>query len=445
MSFESFGLSAELLRAIADKGYNEPTPVQSQAIPIILEGSDLMAGSQTGTGKTAGFTLPLLQNLIKRGSEKRRSSTRALILTPTRELAAQVEQSIRTYAKYLPIKVSVVFGGVNIKPQIFKLRTGVDILVATPGRLLDLVNQRAVSLSHVETFVLDEADHMLDMGFIHDIRKIIALLPKERQNLMFSATYSDEIKKLADGLLHEPKSIQVAKRNATAENVSQVIHPVDTKRKRELLTHLITSQDWKQVLVFIRTKHTADRLAEQLMDAGITAVTIHGNKSQGARSQALAQFKQGKVRVLVATDIAARGLDINNLPHVINYDLPCVPEDYIHRIGRTGRAGNVGGATSLVSVDEHKLLYDIERLLKCKIPQVVIEAFKPDPKIRAVPVMNGRFGKKNGRPMQPRRSNGGNNSNPMQPRRSNGGNNSNNSNSRFPSPSRHRGSFKPSR
>lgn len=392
MSFNEFGLLDELLRAVKEEGYTEPTQVQKESIPIILEGSDLLAGSQTGTGKTAGFTLPLLQNLIKVKKEKKKFSVRALILTPTRELAAQVEESVKTYGKYLPLKSTVVFGGVNINPQMKKLQNGVDILVATPGRLLDLVGQKAVDLSQVEILVLDEADRMLDMGFIHDIRRVLALVPKKRQTLFFSATFSDEIKRLADGILHAPKSIQVARRNSTAESVSQTIHPVDSKRKRELLSHLIKAENWKQVLVFTRTKHGANRLAAQLETDGITSAPIHGNKSQSARTKALADFKQGSVRVLVATDIAARGLDIDQLPYVVNFDLPNVPEDYVHRIGRTGRAGNVGKAVSLVCIDEHKLLADIEKLLKREIPKILIPEFKPDPSIKAEPIINGRSG-----------------------------------------------------
>lgn len=397
---------AELLRAIEEKGYSEATPIQNQAIPLILEGGDLLAGSQTGTGKTAGFTLPLLQNLMKNGREKARApAVRALILTPTRELAAQVEQSVKTYSKYLPLKSFVVFGGVNIDTQINKLRNGVDILVATPGRLLDLVSQRAVDLHRVEILVLDEADRMLDMGFIHDIRKILAMLPKQRQNLLFSATFSDEIKRLADGLLNNPKMIQVAQRNTTATGVSQTIHPVDSCRKRELLSFLITSQTWKQVLVFTRTKHGANRLSKQLISDGITAVAIHGNKSQGARTKALADFKQGSVRVLVATDIAARGLDIVQLPHVVNFDLPNVPEDYVHRIGRTGRAGQEGMAVSLVCIDELKLLSDIEKLLKKELPRVIIPGYVPDPTIKAEPIINGGGGggRRGGNPRAPQR------------------------------------------
>ncbi len=390
MSFKDFNLLPELLLAIEEKGYTVPTPIQAQAIPMILEGGDLLAGSQTGTGKTAGFTLPLLQNLMKRNKQPTLCGVRALILTPTRELALQVEESVKTYGKHLPLKSTVIFGGVNINSQINRVRRGVDIVVATPGRLLDLVSQRAIDLSQVEILVLDEADRMLDMGFIHDIKRVLALLPKKRQNLLFSATFSNEIKKLADGLLNAPRMIEVARRNATAEGVSQTIHPVDSKRKRELLSYLITSESWKQVLVFTRTKHAANRLSLQLETDGISSAAIHGNKSQGARTKALADFKQGSVRVLVATDIAARGIDIDQLPYVVNFDLPNVPEDYVHRIGRTGRAGNNGKAVSLVCIDEHKLLQDIERLLRREIPQIVIPDYKPDPTIKAQPIINGR-------------------------------------------------------
>ncbi len=405
MSFNTLGLSAELLRAVSKQGYTEPTPVQRQAIPPILEGRDIMAGAQTGTGKTAGFTLPLLQRLNATRSGGR-PPVRALIITPTRELAAQVEESVITYGKYLPLKSAVIFGGVNINPQIEKLRRGVDILVATPGRLLDHVGQRTLDLSKVEILVLDEADRMLDMGFIPDIRRILKLLPKERQNLLFSATFSDEIKKLADGLLNSPEMIQVARRNTTAELVEQVVHPVDRERKRELLSFLISSGKWQQVLVFSRTKHGANRLAQQLKRDGISATAIHGNKSQAARTRALADFKKGEVRVLVGTDIAARGLDIDQLPHVVNFDLPNVPEDYVHRIGRTGRAGYEGEAVSLVCVDEHKLLKDIERMLNREIPKSVIQGYEPDPSIRAEPIPNGRNQRGSGtqRPWQPKRN-----------------------------------------
>jgi len=400
MSFDTLGLSAELLRAVADQGYSEPTPVQSQAIPVILQGKDLLAGAQTGTGKTAGFTLPLLQRLSDATPVKGRRPVRALILTPTRELAAQVGESVNTYGRHLPLTSTVIFGGVKINPQIARLRTGVDIVVATPGRLLDHVSQKTLDLSTVEILVLDEADRMLDMGFIHDIRKILALLPKRRQNLLFSATYSNEIRRLADKLLDAPVLIDVALRNIPTELVSQVIHPVDRERKRELLSFMVGSQNWRQVLVFTRTKHGANRLSQQLEKDGISSAAIHGNKSQGARTRALADFKRGEVRVLVATDIAARGLDIDQLPHVVNYELPNVPEDYVHRIGRTGRAGNEGQAVSLVCVDEHKLLGDIERLLKRDLSRIVIPGYEPDPSIRAEPIQQ----RSNGRPGGPTRS-----------------------------------------
>ncbi|TNE80607.1 MAG: ATP-dependent RNA helicase RhlE [Gammaproteobacteria bacterium] len=390
MLFSELGLSAELLRAVSEQGYSQPTPIQAQAIPVVLEGKDVLAGAQTGTGKTAGFTLPLLQRLGTQKPTGSRRPVRALVLTPTRELAAQVGESVATYGKYLPIRSGIIFGGVNINPQISMLRKGVDILVATPGRLLDHVQQRTLDLSQVEILVLDEADRMLDMGFIHDIRKVLALLPKQRQNLLFSATFSNEIKALADGLLDSPTLIEVARRNTASERVEQVVHLVDKNRKRELLSYLIGSGNWRQVLVFTRTKHGANRLAQQLEQDGLTAAAIHGNKSQGARTRALADFKKGSVRVLVATDIAARGLDIDQLPHVVNFELPNVPEDYVHRIGRTGRAGNEGEAVSLVCVDEHKLLRDIERLLKREVPKVAVDGFEPDLSIRPEPIQNGR-------------------------------------------------------
>lgn len=365
MSFDSLGLNPDILRAVAEQGYLEPTPIQQQAIPAVLQGRDLMASAQTGTGKTAGFTLPLLQHLIqKEPHAKGRRPVRALILTPTRELAAQIGENVRDYSKYLNIRSLVVFGGVSINPQMMKLRSGVDVLVATPGRLLDLEHQNAVSLDKVEILVLDEADRMLDMGFIHDIRRVLAKLPAKRQNLLFSATFSDDIKALAEKLLHNPLEIEVARRNTASEQVTQHVHFVDKKRKRELLSQMIGEGNWQQVLVFTRTKHGANHLAEQLNKDGIRSAAIHGNKSQGARTRALADFKSGGIRVLVATDIAARGLDIEELPHVVNYELPNVPEDYVHRIGRTGRAAATGEALSLVCVDEHKLLHDIERLLK---------------------------------------------------------------------------------
>lgn len=395
MSFKNFNLLQDLLRAIEEIGYTDPTPIQSQAIPLILEGGDLLAGAQTGTGKTAGFALPMLQNLVKKN--KPRGKVRALILTPTRELASQVEENVRAFGKYLPFRSIVIFGGVSINPQISKLQKGVDIIIATPGRLLDLINQKAVDLSQVEILVLDEADRMLDMGFIHDIRKLLAILPKKRQNLLFSATFSKEIQTLANDLLDNPKMIQAATLNSTAEGISQIIHPVDSKRKPALLSHLISTHQWKQVLVFSRTKHGANRLAGKLEADGISAAAIHGNKSQNARTKALEDFKTGKVRILVATDIAARGLDIDMLPHVVNFDLPNVPEDYVHRIGRTGRAGNSGEAVSLVCIDEHQLLRDIERLLKCKLPQVTIKGYEPDPSIPAQPILNGGGGRQNTR------------------------------------------------
>ena len=353
MSFESLGLSAELLRALSEQGYSTPTPIQQKAIPVILEGSDVLAAAQTGTGKTAGFTLPLLQRLsTNRQSKQKLHKPRALILVPTRELAAQVAESVNTYGRHLDLRYAVIFGGVKINPQIARLKRGIDVLIATPGRLLDHVQQRTLDLSKIDILVLDEADRMLDMGFIHDIRKVLALLPKQRQNLLFSATFSEEIRALADKLLNRPASIDVAPKNTAAETVAQIIYPVDKKRKRELLSHMIGANNWRQVLVFTRTKHGANRLAQQLEKDGLSAAAIHGNKSQGARTRALAGFKNGSVRVLVATDIAARGLDIDQLPHVVNFELPNVAEDYVHRIGRTGRAGNEGEAVSLVCVDE---------------------------------------------------------------------------------------------
>jgi ATP-dependent RNA helicase RhlE len=390
MSFDSLGLTADLLRAVAEEGYTTPTPIQLQAIPLILQGRDMLAGAQTGTGKTAGFTLPMLQLLAARPVQGRRR-VRALVMVPTRELAAQVAVSIETYGRYLPkLTTAVVFGGVSINPQIATLRHGVDILVATPGRLLDHAQQRTVDLSAVEILVLDEADRMLDMGFIRDIRRVLAMLPARRQNLLFSATCPDEIRALANSLLHDPAQIEVARRNAPTELVTQVVHPVDRGRKRELLSHLMNDGDWRQVLVFTRTKHGANRLSEQLARDGITAAAIHGNKSQGARTKALADFKAGSIRALVATEVAARGLDIDQLPHVVNFELPHVAEDYVHRIGRTGRAGSEGEAVSLVCVDERGLLSDIERLLGREIPRRMVNGFEPDPSIRSEPVQMGR-------------------------------------------------------
>ena len=389
MSFATLGLSEALVRAVTEHGYTIPTPIQAQAIPAVLKGGDLLAGAQTGTGKTAGFVLPILQRLTTTASPASPFGGRAvrtLILTPTRELAAQVEESVRTYGKYVKITSTVIYGGVGSNPQIAALRKGVDVLVATPGRLLDLQQQRAVDLSKVEILVLDEADRMLDMGFIHDIKRILALLPKQRQNLLFSATFSEEIKELADRLLNQPAMIEVARRNSTVDVIEQVVHPVDRHRKAEMLTHLIRTHHWVQVLVFTRTKHGANRLAEQLVKSGIPALAIHGNKSQGARTKALSEFKRDKLQVLVATDIAARGIDIDQLPHVVNYDLPNVPEDYVHRIGRTGRAGAGGAAVSLVCVDEHGFLRDIERMIKREIPQQVLAGFEPDRNARPEPI-----------------------------------------------------------
>ncbi len=377
MSFDSLGLSAPLLKAIAKQGYDKPSPIQEQAIPAVLKGRDVMAAAQTGTGKTAGFTLPILE-ILSTGAPVKPGQARVLILTPTRELAAQIEASVMTYGKFLPITSTVVFGGVKINPQINRLRKGVDILVATPGRLLDLHNQKAVRFDQLEMLVLDEADRMLDMGFIHDIRKILATLPKRRQNLMFSATFSQEIRKLAKTMVNDPVEISVSPRNTTVETVKQWIHPVDKAKKSELLSHLILEHKWFQVLVFSRTKHGANRLAKQLETRGIPAIAIHGNKSQAARTRALADFKKGKVQVMVATDIAARGIDIDLLPQVVNFDLPNVPEDYVHRIGRTGRAGSKGQAVSLVSADEFKQLRDIENLIKQKLERILVDGFEPN-------------------------------------------------------------------
>lgn len=400
MSFASLGLSAQILKAVANKGYDTPSPIQAQAIPAVLEGKDVMAAAQTGTGKTAGFTLPLLE-LLSKGNKAPAKQVRALVLTPTRELAAQVGESVEVYGKNLPLKSAVIFGGVGIGPQISKLSRGVDILVATPGRLLDLYNQRAVNFSQLEVLVLDEADRMLDMGFIHDIKKILAILPAKRQNLMFSATFSDDIRKLAKGLVNNPVEISVTPRNATANTVKQWICPVDKGQKASVLVKLIKQHDWQQVLVFSRTKHGANRLAKNLDAKGITAAAIHGNKSQGARTKALAEFKSGDVRVLVATDIAARGLDIDQLPQVVNFDLPNVPEDYVHRIGRTGRAGATGQAVSLVSDEEIKLLRDIELLIKQNLERRVIEGFEPSHKLPETDLTRKSHGQNKG----PRNSN----------------------------------------
>ena len=366
MQFNELGLCTDLLRAVAEQGYDAPTPIQSKSIPVVLGGHDLMAAAQTGTGKTAGFVLPVLQLLQDRPSGKR-AKPRVLVMTPTRELAAQVEESVRAYGKYVPSKSAVIFGGVGMTPQIKALRDGVDIVVATPGRLLDHAGQKTIDLSAIEIFILDEADRMLDMGFIHDIRKVVAILPRQRQTLMFSATFSDDIRKLAVNYLKSPQQVEVAPRNATADAVAQCVYRVDKAKKRDLLIRLIDENNWHQVLVFTRTKHGANALAEKIDKAGFPAAAIHGNKSQSARTKALADFKSLKLHVLVATDIAARGIDIDQLPYVVNYELPNVPEDYVHRIGRTGRAGHSGLAVSLVSADESPLLADIEKLLKRKI------------------------------------------------------------------------------
>ena len=380
MTFDQLGLSAEILRAIHDQGYTDPTPIQAQAIPPILDGKDIMGGAQTGTGKTASFTLPMLHRLqlyANTSVSPAKHPIRSLILVPTRELAAQVFESVKTYGKYLPLKCTVVYGGVNMDPQITDLRAGVEILVATPGRMLDHIQQKTMRLSKVEILVLDEADRMLDMGFLPDIKRILALMPQQRQSLMFSATFSEEIKKLANNILKEPTLIEVAKQNSVSSLVTHVVHPVDREHKRELLAHLIKSQNLEQVLVFVRTKHGANNLARQLEKDGVTSTAIHGDKSQPQRTQALEEFKQGKVRILVATDVAARGLDIEDLPHVTNFELPNTPEDYIHRIGRTGRAGTKGWATSLVCDDENELLEGIEKLIKVKLTKKIIPGFEP--------------------------------------------------------------------
>ncbi|QUX90769.1 ATP-dependent RNA helicase [Marinomonas sp. A3A] len=376
MSFNKLGLSAPILKAIEDQGYTEPSAIQAQAIPAILEGQDVMAAAQTGTGKTAGFTLPLLE-ILSKGENAQSNQVRALVLTPTRELAAQVAESVKNYGQHLSLKSTVVFGGVKINPQMMALRRGADILIATPGRMMDLYNQKAVRFDKLEILVLDEADRMLDMGFIHDIKKILAILPKKRQNLLFSATFSPEIRQLAKGLVNNPVEISVTPRNATAVSVEQWLHPVDKKRKTELLIQLIADGRWDQALVFSRTKHGANKITKQLEDAGIRASAIHGNKSQGARTRALSDFKEGRIRILVATDIAARGLDIEQLPHVVNFDLPDVAEDYVHRIGRTGRAGATGKAISLVAADELDQLRAIERLTQKLIERRYEDDFMP--------------------------------------------------------------------
>jgi len=390
MSFKNLGLQEEIVQAIAEKGYKEATPIQAKVIPLAIERHDILASAQTGTGKTGGFTLPLLQVLMNTKGNEQKHVIRALILTPTRELASQVAESVKAYGKHLPFKAQVIFGGVNINAQIRKLQNGADIIIATPGRLLDLVSQDVIDLSRIEILVLDEADRMLDMGFIHDIKKILKLMPAKRQNLLFSATFSEEIKKLSAGILKNPQIVEVSKQNTATDLVTHIIYPVDNKRKRELLSFLIKTNKWEQVLVFTRTKHGANKLAKQLSIDGIISEAIHGNKSQSARTKALSDFKSGTLKVLVATDIAARGLDIEQLPHVVNFELPNVPEDYIHRIGRTGRSGNEGWACSLVCVDELKLLANIEKLLKQKITKKFEIGFEVDKNISAEPIQNGR-------------------------------------------------------
>ncbi len=408
-AFTALGLSEPLLRAVADCGYSNPSPIQQQCIPAVLEGRDVMAAAQTGTGKTAGFTLPMLERL-QHGPRARQGAVRALVLTPTRELAAQVAESVVAYGRFLDLRSDVVFGGVSINPQIERLRRGTDVLVATPGRLMDLQQQGALSLARVEILVLDEADRMLDMGFIRDIRRILALMPERRQNLLFSATFSGEIRRLATGLLHQPVLIQATPENRTAVTVEQLLHPCDMDRKSDLLVHLIRSNDWQQVLVFSRTKHGANRVAEKLEKEGLSAAAIHGNKSQGARTRALAGFKSGEVRVLVATDIAARGIDIHQLPHVVNLDLPNVAEDYVHRIGRTGRAGCDGHAVSLVAAEEHELLRAIERLIGNPLARREVPGFEPT--VLSAPPLDlsggrGRQGTRGGGRSQGGRAGGG--------------------------------------
>ncbi len=393
MQFEELQLAPAILQAVREQGYETPTPIQAQAIPAVLAGHDLLAGAQTGTGKTAAFTLPILHRLAQEPAAKGKSGAkaiRALVLTPTRELAAQVEESVRTYGKYLDLKSTVVFGGVGMNPQIERLQRGVDILVATPGRLLDLQEQGFLDLSQVQVLVLDEADRMLDMGFIHDVKKVLALLPKHKQSLLFSATFSDEIRELANGLLREPQHIQVTPSNTTVQRITQVIHPVGRAKKKQALLHIIEQHQWSQVLVFTRTKFGANHVADFLNQHGVKAMALHGNKSQSARTQALADFKSGALRALVATDIAARGIDIDELPHVVNYDIPNVPEDYVHRIGRTGRAGASGEAVSLVCLDEEGFMMEIERFTRQEIPVQVLEGLGPEPGEKAEPIAMGR-------------------------------------------------------
>lgn len=390
MTFEELNLAPAIVQAVHEQGYTTPTPIQEQAIPAVLAGHDLLAGAQTGTGKTAAFSLPILHRLTQGGTQKPAGGIRALILSPTRELAAQIEDNLRCYAQHLPVKSTVIFGGVGMKPQIDRIRKGIDILVATPGRLLDLQQQGLLDLSNVEVLVLDEADRMLDMGFIHDVKKILALVPKDKQSLLFSATFSDDIRELAGTLLKNPQSIQVTPRNTTVQRITQIIHPVGRRKKKEALLHIIQEHNWSQVLVFTRTKFGANHVAEYLTKHGVTAMALHGNKSQSARTQALAGFKTGELRALVATDIAARGIDIDELPHVVNYEIPNVPEDYVHRIGRTGRAGREGHAVSLVCLDEEGFMMEIERFTKQEIPVQVLPDFGPEDGEKAEPIAMGR-------------------------------------------------------
>ncbi|MCF6308465.1 MAG: DEAD/DEAH box helicase [Flavobacteriaceae bacterium] len=394
MSFNSLGLSKALLKAVEKQGYTSPSPIQQKAIPLILERKDVLASAQTGTGKTAGFTLPMLQ-ILSQGQSLRKRPIRALVLTPTRELAAQVHANVKSYSEFLDIRSTVIFGGVNQRPQVATIRNGVDVLVATPGRLLDLQNQGLLSLSNIEILVLDEADRMLDMGFLRDIKKIISSLPRKRQTLLFSATFSKEIKKLANDFLHHPVLVEATPENTTVDAIEQKVYRVAKDKKTGLIIKLISEGDWKQVLVFARTKHGANRLCEKMISAGISAAAIHGNKSQGARTKALAGFKKNSIRVLVATDIAARGLDIPLLPHVINFELPNISEDYVHRIGRTGRAGASGEALSLVSADETTYLRDIQKLVGMKIPVEIVEGFEPDPNASTEPIKQGKGGGRN--------------------------------------------------
>lgn len=419
MSFENLGLCKPLLKAIKDQGYTQPSPIQEKAIPLILQKKDVLAAAQTGTGKTAGFTLPMLELLSKNPKKLPKLQVRALILTPTRELAAQVHDNVKAYSKYMDFSSAVIFGGVGINPQKAAIKKGVDILVATPGRMLDLVNQKALDLRAVEFFVLDEADRMLDMGFVHDIKKVLAILPKQKQNLLFSATFSKTIKELAAKLLNNPVLVEVAKPNQTNHKVKHIVHKVNKKDKNDLLVEIISSQKMKQVLIFTRTKHGANKLCKKLEFDGISSLAIHGNKSQGARTKALKDFKEGTIQTLVATDIAARGIDIADLPYVINYELPNIPEDYVHRIGRTGRAGKEGQAISLVCIDEKDYLKDIEKLLKNDIEVINIEGFQVDPNIKAEPK------KQQGRGQRRASSrNNTNNKNSNNSRDTRGGNNS---------------------